>query len=153
MRRLCRISLVTLYVYAYLHTRLIQNTIWIGGLHLFSVIRTLNMFKSKWSDYTHILTEKRNCEILILLQIYKNDQNSKFMFTCMLLKTFLRQIHKMVRKRSRILRVWCMEGGVVISSFTHLVGGLFIAGIQPCKAWEHGQRCQIIGECLRNNIQ
>ena len=50
-----------------------------------------------------IPTEKRNCEILKLLQKYKNDKKSKFILTYMLFKIFLRQIHKMVRKESRIL--------------------------------------------------
>ena len=40
----------------------------------------------------------------------------------------------------------------VILSLTNLVG-LFIAGISPCKAWEHGQSCQITGEGLRSDIQ
>ena len=35
--------------------------------------------------------------------------------------------------------VW-KEGGVIYS-LTHLVGCLFVAGIQPCKAREHGQSC------------
>ena len=47
--------------------------------------------------------------------------------------------------------VW--KEGVVILSFTHLVGGLFIAGISPCKALEHGQNCLITGEGLRSYIQ
>ena len=47
--------------------------------------------------------------------------------------------------------VW-KEGGVIYS-FTPLVGGLFIAGIWPCKAWKHGQRCQNTGEGLRSHIQ
>ena len=46
----------------------------------------------------HIPTKQRNFEILKLLQIYKNDQNSKFMLRYMLFKIFLRQLHKMVRK-------------------------------------------------------
>ena len=46
----------------------------------------------------YIPTEKRNGEILKLLQIYKNGQQSKFMLTCMKFKIFLRQVHKMVRK-------------------------------------------------------
>ena len=33
------------------------------------------------SHALYILKEQRNCEILILLQIYKNDQKSKFMLT------------------------------------------------------------------------
>ena len=45
-----------------------------------------------------IPTEQRNCEILKLLQIYKNDQKSKFMLTYVLFKIVLRQLHKMVRK-------------------------------------------------------
>ena len=36
-----------------------------------------------------IRNEQRNCEILKLLQIYKNDQKSKFMLTYMLFKIFL----------------------------------------------------------------
>ena len=48
---------------------------------------------------TNILTEQRNCEILRLLQIYKNLQKSKLMLTCMSFNTFLRQLHKMVRTK------------------------------------------------------
>ena len=44
------------------------------------------------------------------------------------------------------------EGGVIYS-FTHLVGGLFITGIWPCKAWKHDQRCENTGEGLRSYIQ
>ena len=46
--------------------------------------------------------------------------------------------------------VW-KEGGVIYS-FTHLVGGLFIAGIQLFKAWEHDQSCHMTGEGIRSNI-
>ena len=45
------------------------------------------------------------------------------------------------------------RGGGVIFSFTHLVGGLLIVGIKPCKTWEHGQSCQITGEGIRSDIQ
>ena len=58
----------------------------------------------------YIPTEHRNYEILILLQIYTNYQKSKLMLTCMQLKTFGRQVHRMVTKKSRILRIWWMEG-------------------------------------------
>ena len=47
--------------------------------------------------------------------------------------------------------VW-KEGGVIYS-FTHLVGGLIIAGIWPYKAWKHGQIWKIRGEGLRRYIQ
>ena len=49
----------------------------------------------------YIPTEKRNCEILKLLQIYKNDKKFNIYIDIqmyMLFKIFLRQVHKMVRK-------------------------------------------------------
>ena len=47
----------------------------------------LQMNKANTSDKEtsfldiNLPTEQRNCEILKLLQVYKNDQKSKFMFT------------------------------------------------------------------------
>ena len=84
-------------------------------IHLFSVcehyeIQDKNCTWYEQSSNLYIPTEQRNCEILKLLQIYKNDQKSKFMLTYMLFKIFLRQLHKMVRKYSPTLRIWCMEG-------------------------------------------
>ena len=82
----------------------------------------------------YIPTEQRNCEILKLLQIYKNDQKSKFMLTYILFKIFLRQVQKWLGGSHAYYAydVWKERG--VSYSFTHLVGGLFIAGIGPGKA-------------------
>ena len=44
-RRLCRISRITFYVKIAIRTWLVKSTSWTGGLFLFSVIRTLIMFK------------------------------------------------------------------------------------------------------------
>ena len=45
-----------------------------------------------------------------MILVYKDDQKSTFMLTYTLSKIFFIQVHKMVRKKSRILRIWCMEG-------------------------------------------
>ena len=46
-RRLCRISRIPFYVKIAIHTWLVQSRSWTGGLFLFSVIRTLIMFKKQ----------------------------------------------------------------------------------------------------------
>ena len=46
-RSLCRISNITCYVKIAIYTWRVQSTSWTGGLYLFSVIRTLIMFKKQ----------------------------------------------------------------------------------------------------------
>ena len=99
----------------------------------------------------NILTERRNFEILKLLQIYMNDQKSKFRFTYVFKDILCTQNGKKVVANNTHMMYWRKEGRVIYS-FTHLVGGLFITCIWACEAWKHGKRCQNT-ECLRSYIQ
>ena len=60
------------------------------------------------------------------------------MLPCMQLKTFLRRVHQMVRKYSRILRIWCMEGRRDHFQF-HTFGRRFVYNwhltMQGMRAW------------------
>ena len=54
----------------------------------------------------YILTEQRNCEILKLLQIYKNDKKSKFMLT-----------------RMYIIKTSTQNGQEVVTHIAHMMYG------------------------------
>ena len=91
------------------------------------------------------------CEILELLQIYK--KKSKFMLTYMQFKLFLRQVHEMVRKYSRILRIWCMEGRRGHLQFHTFSMRFVLRWFLTMQGIKHGQSCKITGESLRSYIQ
>ena len=68
-----------------------------------------------------------------------------------ILKTSTHNGKEVVLHISHTYEVWKVRW--VIFSFTHFVGGLFIAGIKECKAWEHDQSCQNTGEGIIRDIQ